>query len=177
MKGSELLSQLVLLFVLIGVGFVAGGLVLWVTNITHETGWGSTYALVLHPIHQPIKYESMLMAYLETTHVSETGMPEVPMKEIIIKAIEDDTPEDVTITYESETQEFDLGTISTNVFDSWFEGDPYLFVIEIEGIEHRVAGSSGSFIDIEDKKISVKKLKVPIVTSKNDGAMIMYVQG
>ena len=170
MKGSELLGQIVALLVLVGISFVAGGLILWVMNITEDTAWGSTYALTLNPIHQPIKYEIMIMGFMETTHNGITT------KEIILKAIETCDNSACLTDIEIGDNTFDIRAISKSVFDNWFEETPYLFMIEIDDIKYRLAGASTGFIDYEDNRISVKTMNIPIKTATTEGALILYVE-
>jgi len=175
MKGSELLGEIIALFILIGISFVAVGIVLWVMNLTEETDWGSTYALTLNPIHQPIKYEIMLLSYIETTQPSGSSGPMTPVKRIIFNAVEQETTDINNVDVGGQT--FDLQTISKPIFDGWFRKDPYLLMLKIGEEEYPLAGTSKSFVGIEDKKIPVKKVAVPIKTPSNEGMLILYVEG
>lgn len=167
MKGSELLGQIIALLVLVGISFVAGGIILWTMNITEDTGWGSTYSLTLNPIHQPIKYEAMILSYMEVTHDG------VPAKDMIVNSIDNGDPlTDVNV----DGKTFDLIEITRNVFDSWFGDEPYILFIERNGVRARVAGSSLRFVDYQDNKISVKTLNIPITTGSSEGALILYAE-
>lgn len=176
MKGSELLGQIIGLFILIGISFVAIGMILWTIQITETTGWGSTYSLILAPIHQPIKYEVMVLSYLEVTHSG------IPTKNIIFEAIESgitdkDDLEEIIVTDGSESHEFNLPLLSKDAFDGWFGEDPYVLLIEIDDEPYRLAGSGRSFVPTTDEKIAVRKVTIPIKTATNEGSLILYVRG
>jgi hypothetical protein len=172
MKGSELLGDMISILVMIGISFVAGGVVLWVMNITEQTDWGSTYSLILNPMHQPIKYEEMILSYLETTHTTSASGPAISTKRIILEAVDQGNPRSVIV----DGQKFDLFSITQPTFDSWFQGAPYLFMLKIKGVEYPLGGSSTKFVGKEEKKISVRSLKIPVNTAKGSGELIMYVK-
>ncbi|MBR9682215.1 MAG: hypothetical protein GOV02_00935 [Candidatus Aenigmarchaeota archaeon] len=174
MKGSELLGQIIALFILIGISFVAGGIVLWVVNITETTDWGATYSLVLTPVHQPIKYEAMMLSFLETTY------SDVATKNIIFSGLEN---YDYTLDnggldeIDVGVAEVNLRTISKTTFDDWFGDNPYVFIFKIEDNYYKLAGSSKPFRDNEDRKISLRRIIIPIQGSENEGELILYVRG
>lgn len=167
MKGSEMLGDIISMMMLIGVSFIAGGVILWTLNITQSTGWGAMYSLTLDPVHQPIKYETMILSYIEITENS------APIKSLVLKAIEQGTVDE--ISYKG--SEFDLESVTTEIFDKWMQGEPYLLVLKMSGVENHLAGSSKSFVGIENKRFSVKKINIPIRSVSKEGELIMYVYG
>ena len=65
MKGVELLASLLALLIMIGITGLLGSVIILVIELAKSVT-PPTYNLYLSPIYPPIKYEGMLLSYLET---------------------------------------------------------------------------------------------------------------
>lgn len=167
MKGVELLASIVGLLFLVVVSFVAGGIIIWTQNMVTLTGMGATYTLILSPFHEPIKYESMLLSYLELEHQGYA------VKDIIVEAANQKLVSNIYIDgkYVTELPEF-----TRQKFGLWFGDNPYLLILYSEGEERVITGNKDAFIPSEKEKLMVRKVRMKIYSPVHDSELILYVK-
>lgn len=169
MKGVELIASIIAFLFLFAVSFVLIGLVIYVDNVVRPLTH-STYQLVVSPIHQPIKYETLLLAYLETT---DNG---VPMKKILTEAANQDKPgTSSNPAYVDGVAVDNLLEYSQKIFSNWMGNSPYVLVLRIDDHEYILSEDREGF-PLNDRDIlNVRKISTKIFSPNHDSSLDLYV--
>lgn len=149
---------------MVGVTFIIAGMVVWVINAAPSS---KTYSMVVTGIHEPIKHESALLAYLEATYPGES----ITMKELV-EAVATQNDTNIWIRDRSFSSS-DVRFASNDILGQWLSNMPYMLVLKSGGIDHRLAGSVESFRVAS--KIAIKKVWTPVWTPFRTGSLELYV--
>jgi hypothetical protein len=152
MKGIELLSSLIALLFLIGIGTFLGGIVILVINmVTLPSTNPIDYELQLAPSYPPVKYQTMLLSYLETT--DESGFQ---IKKILAYAAYQGN---VTNVFIDGTEVTTLGSSTSDMFNEWIPREFYVLGLNINGKEHIISRNTGSS---SGSMLNLREISVPI---------------
>ncbi|MBN2202970.1 MAG: hypothetical protein JW700_02205 [Candidatus Aenigmarchaeota archaeon] len=154
MKGVELLASLFAVLIMIGIGSLLGGLVIFIINTAElPTSQPIDYEMQMHATYPPVKYETMLLSYLESDY---EGMQ---FKKILAYAA---YHENLDNLYVDGIRIVDLEKSTKDVFDQWIPNQAYIIELNIDGNGIVIARSS-SLIGYRKNDITeVRKLSVPI---------------
>jgi len=168
MKGLELPALLFAFMFMVGITFILAGLVVWVINAAPTS---KTYSMVVTGIHEPIKHQLVLLAYLEATYSDQN----VPMKELIeAMTLQNITTDSTSIWLDGNPIELeDVTSASSSIFSQWLGNMPYVLVLKLDTVDKIIAGSTSSFTRLS--KVSIKKVSVPVWTPIQNGELELYV--
>lgn len=169
MKGVELLAMIIAFFFLFAITFILGSITIYVENVVRGLGFHKSYSMVVSPIHLPVKYELMLLSYLETTE-HRTGIP--PKKILTAAATENTT----TYIYIDGEIIHDLPQFTENIFGIWMGEEAYLLILDVEGYERVIAGNKNAFALEEVEAIRVKKVSTEIFSPIHKSHLDLYVR-
>ena len=169
MKGIELLSSLIGILMLMGLGALMGGAIIFILNASIQpTTSKIDYEMFLSPIYPPIKYESMLLSYLETTE-EVSGLQ---FKKILTYAA---YQEDIDVVFvDGDKMVTTLSASSYDVFSLWLDRDGYMLVLNVDGKGYLIAENSRSLPKLPDQKFSVKRISVPLYIDSNSLKGVNY---
>ena len=168
----ELLSSLIALLMLMGLGALMGGAIIFILNASIQPNSSKiNYEMYLSPIYPPIKYEAMILSYLETTE--ETSG--IQFKRILTYAAYQENINDVFV--EGDKEVTTLSASSYNIFSLWIEREGYLLVLNVDGKAYVIAENSRALPKLPDQKFNIKRISVPLYIDANSLKGVKYVKG
>jgi hypothetical protein len=153
MKGIELIGTLIALLAMFGVSAFMGGIVIIVLNTASNK---VPYTMILSPIYPPIKYEGMLLSYLESTD-DHSGFQ---IKKILMYAAYQRNITNVFVEGNKEVTIADLTDTSTRIFNQWVGKNYYMLIFNIDGQAYVLAGNK--FISTYDKVTKIRRISIPV---------------
>ncbi len=166
MKGVQFWSLLLSTLVLIGVSIPILIIVVWANGLA-ETFGGATVNVTVEGLHLPIKYENIMMSYLETTS-PRNG---IPMKTIIRNAAYQGT----TQPYVNGVRIVTLEQDSYDIMSMWVGDRYYLVTMTIDGGEERIAGSVGKMLSTSTKRLEIRRAPVKVIYPGGVTTLTLYV--
>jgi hypothetical protein len=156
MKGIELLSTLVALLMLLGISSILGGLVIYVINAVRQpTTSPIDYEMYLSPGYPPIKYQTMLLSYLESTEAS-SGLQ---FKKIMIYAALQRNVTDIFVDgYYIDT----LGDATQTSFNKWIPEEFYLLALNVKGTNLIITKNDRALRALSSNVIKLRRVSVPV---------------
>jgi hypothetical protein len=158
MKGVELLASLLALLMMIGIGAFCGGIIIYIINVAHQpSATPINYEMYLSPIYPPIKYETMLLSYLET------NLSYYPIKKILTYAAYQRNITNIFMdgNVSNGNEEItNLGYFSSNVFNQWIPGETYLLILNVDGKEYVIVQNRRSLITSD--MVKLRRISIPI---------------
>ena len=153
MKGVELLASLLALLIMIGITGLLGGVIIFVINLA-KSGTPPTYSLYLSPIYPPIKYETMLLSYLET------NISDYQIKKILAYAAYQKNVTNIFIDGKIEITGLTANT--TNILNQWFTNEGYLLVLNVDGVGYIIAENRRAFSILPNSMLNLKRISIPL---------------
>jgi hypothetical protein len=161
MKGLELLASLIAIFMMLGIGALMGGAIIFILNAARQPSADKIdYELYLSPIYPPIKYEAMLLSYLE----AEEENSGIQFKKILAYAAYQKNTTNIFVEGDEVTK---LSESSYKIFSSWLENNGYLLAINIDGIAYVIAENKRALPTFPDQTMRVKRISVPLYIDRN----------
>ncbi|MFH0929451.1 MAG: hypothetical protein V1818_03790 [Candidatus Aenigmatarchaeota archaeon] len=158
MKGIELLASILALMIMIGVGSLFGGIIISVINLSEQPSLGPIhYEMFMFPAYPPVKYETMLLSYLETTEPS-SGLQ---IKKILTYAAYQRTIDSIYIEGETISRS-ELEQATRDVFEKWLPGGAYLIELKIGKENHVIAKNSDVLGKLSKEVLRIRKISVPL---------------
>jgi hypothetical protein len=162
LKGVELLASVLGLLMMIGIAAFLGGIMIFVISAAHQPSASKiTYEMFLSPIYPPIKYETMLLSYLESTETAS----KIPIKKILVYAAYQKKVDSIFIDGANVTT---LGDSSVQIFNNWLQDEFYILILNVDGNEYTIASNRRALVILPDNMEKIKKISVPLyVDSKS----------
>ena len=136
MKGVELLSSLIALLFLIGIGTLVSGLVVLVISMVKMPSTDPIdYELQLSSAYPPIKYQTMMLSYLEST--GQSGMQ---MKKILAYAAYQGNIDNILI---DGTRVTTLSSSTADMFNKWIPREFYILSLNIGEKDYIISKNTG----------------------------------
>ncbi len=158
MKGVELIATLISLLTMLGITSLLGGIIVVTLNAVKTP---VSTEMVLSPIYPPIKYETMLLSYLESTD-ADTGFQ---IKKILTYAAFQDNITNIfiypPITPGNEEVK-NLRSTTSRIFYTWLEKNGFIVVLNVDGYPHVLAQNIGGFVILSDNILNVKRVSIPL---------------
>ena len=156
MKGIELLATVLALLMMIGATAFLGGIIIFVLNAAYQpTTSKITYEMFLSSIYPPIKDESILLSYLETTD-EPSGFQ---VKKILTYAA---YQRNITNVFVEGKEVTTLGATTLNVFSLWLKGNGYILALNIDGYPYFISDNRRAFKILPDNMLKLKRISVPV---------------
>jgi hypothetical protein len=155
MKGIELFGSIVALIIMFMGSVIFQGINIFVLNNLERS---FTFRLALSPIYPPIKYEVMLLAYLESTD----DVSGIQIKKILTYAA---YQRNITNVFIGEKEITTLPDTSSKIFLQWFkdsESRGYLLVLNVAGRPYVLAENKRGFVILSDSILNLKKVSIPL---------------
>ena len=166
MKGDEFVAALISFIILFAMAAIIVGVLVY-TNGLHALSWGGSLDVVLVGTHLPIKYENMLLSYLEVTDDTNN----IPMKKIISYA-----------AYQGTLTPNVDGVLVNNfksdtavIMSTWVSDRDYIVTLEINGAETMIAGNLGGTMISSAQKLVLRKATAPIIYPKGVTTLSLYI--
>ena len=140
---------------LIGVGSLLGGAIIFILNATRQPITSKVnYEMYLSPIYPPIKYETMLLSYLESEY---SGFQ---IKKILAYAAYQKNTTNIFVDGNNEVTK--LSEYTYDVFSYWLEGNGYLLALNVGGKAYIIAENKRAFSIFPDEMFRVKRISIPL---------------
>jgi len=157
MKGIELLASLISILMMIGIAALLGGAIIFVLNAVRQPLSGRiNYEMYLSPIYPPVKYEIMLLSYLETTE-ENSGYQ---IKKILTYAAYQKSTTNIFV--EGNNEVTTLSESSYKILSGWLEGDGYILALNVDGINYIIADNRRALPILPDEVLKLKRISVPL---------------
>lgn len=171
MKGAELMASIVAFLVLIGVSIITVGLTVYVISVSDTFDAKAEFTLKVTGLHQPLKYENALLAYLECT--DDKG---IRMKKILtVAASKAKGPtDDLGNIIIDNVLVTDLKGSTGKIFNTWYGSTPYIVVLEINNVNYLLAGDPATFKE-SSSKLKLKSAYTKLYTPKGDAELKLYL--
>jgi hypothetical protein len=168
MKGIELLSSIVALLMMLGIGSLFGGAIIFVLNAAMQpTSSKINYEMYLSPIYPPIKYESMMLSYLESTE----KVSGIQYKKILAYAAYQNNITDIFIDGNKEVKTLESSTF--DIFSYWLEREGYILALSVDGKAYVIAKNTRALPNLPTQKFKIRRISVPIYV---DADMIKHAK-
>ena len=152
MKGVELLSSLIALLFLVGIGTLVSGIVVLVISMIELPSTNPiNYELQLSSAYPPIKYQTMLLSYLEAT--GQSGMQ---IKKILAYAAYQGNVDNILI---DGTMVTTLSSSTGDMFNKWIPREFYILSLNIGGKDYIISKNTGS---LSDGVMELREVSVPV---------------
>lgn len=154
MKGVELLSSLIALLILLGMSSLLGGLLVFIINLaelpsTHPINYEMYYSAQ----YPPIKYETMLLSYLESTETASGYQ----IKKILAYAAYQNNVNNIFVDgLEINT----LGSSTSAIFNQWIPTEAYLLELTINGKDYIIA--ERGIRNLANSVLRMRRISVPV---------------
>jgi len=164
MKGVELLASLIAILMMIGISALLGGAIIFVLNAVRQPlSDRIDYELYLSSIYPPVKFETMLLSYLESTE-ENSGFQ---IKKILTYAA---YQKNITNVFVEGNNEVTMLSESTyGIFSVWLGGNGYIITLNVGDDQYIIAENTRAFPTLPDKALKLKRISVPLYT---DAALI-----
>lgn len=166
MKGDEFISSLISFIVLFAIGALMMGLIVWTNTYADKIAGEKILKIEVGVIHLPLKFEDMMLSYLETT---SSG---IPMKRALIYAAYQGTNEPII-----DGNLIDLNSETKDIIVKWMGDKPYILTMNINGVETVISTSLKSFPMSGGQKLDLRKINVPIIYPNGVTTLSLYVGG
>jgi hypothetical protein len=155
MKGIELLSSLIAILVMLGFSSLFGGLLVFIINLAEQPSTNPiNYEMYFSATYPPIKYETMLLSYLESTDVSG-----LQIKKILAYAAYQNN---VTNVFVDGTEITTLGSSSSTVFKQWIKDEAYLLELTIGGKGFVITKNDRAIRALSNNVLRLRRISVPV---------------
>ena len=158
MKGVELLSSLIAILIMIGVGTLFGGIVIFAINLANlPTSRAIDYETYMFAAYPPIKYETMMLSYLETTEPT-SGFQ---IKKILNYAAYQEKIDGIYIEGENITKP-ELEAATRNVIEQWIPQGAYLLELKVGDETYVITKNAGSLTAYSEDVLRIRKISIPL---------------
>jgi hypothetical protein len=156
MKGVELLSSLIALLILLGMSSLLGGLLVFIINLAESPSTHPiNYEMYFSPQYPPIKYETMLLSYLESTETASGYQ----IKKILAYAA---YQRNVTNVFVDELEIKTLGSSTSTIFNQWIPTEAYLLELTINGKDYIIAENERAIRNLANNVLRMRRISVPV---------------
>jgi hypothetical protein len=155
MKGIEVFASLVAILFLIGISSMLAGVAIMTLNLVSQPSTAPiNYEMRLSYLYPPIKYETMLLSYLEVTDTSG-----FQIKKILMYAAYQNNIEDVFIDGKDVTT---LKSTTSDIFTKWIPSNPYLISLNVKGKSYVIADKIRSSQTAQINALKLRKISLPV---------------
>jgi hypothetical protein len=163
MKGIELIASLIAILFMLGISSFLGGIIIIVTNFVEQPSTSPiNYEMYISPWYPPIKYESMLLSYLELTDASG-----IQVKRILAYASYQNSVDSIFIDGKPVAT---LGATTSSAFDKWIPGEAYAIILNVNGVPHTIAQNAEAIRKISKGILSMRRISVPVYIDRDSMA-------
>jgi len=156
MKGIELLSSLIAILVMLGFASLFGGLLVFIINLSEQPSTNPiNYEMYFSPKYPPVKYEAMLLSYLESTE-TVSGFQ---IKKILAYAAYQNN---VTNVFIDGTEITTLDSSSSAIFNQWIKDEAYLLELTIGGKGYIITKNARAINALSNNILRLRRISVPI---------------
>jgi len=155
MKGVELLASLIAILIMLGITSLLSGIIIFVLNAANQpTSSRINYEMYLSPIYPPIKYEAMLLSYLESTDSSG-----YQIKKILAYAA---YQKNITNVFVEGREITSLSTSSKQILDNWIERDGYILILNVGGNPYVISENKRAIQNLPDSRLTIRRISIPL---------------
>jgi hypothetical protein len=163
MKGIELIASLIAILFMLGISSFLGGIIIIVTNAVEQPSTRNiNYEMYVSPYYPPIKYESMLLSYLEVTDASG-----IQAKRLLAYAAYQGSVDSIFIGSKEVTS---LGSTTSSTFDKWIPTQAYMIILNVDGKPYIIAQNAQAVNTLSKSMLNMRKISVPIYIDRDSMA-------
>ncbi len=172
-KGITLIGELIALIFLIATGYLLGGLIIFVKNVSQNLTGQVQFFLTIKTAFLPIKHEYTMLAFLESIYQTNSNK-KIPIKTILTQAVTQNSVDKIYINGEF----VDLKDASTKVLSVWPKGDKILLLnLKISGNNHPIFWDAKDLDQLRNRdRIRLQKVSLRIFSPQNEG-VLEYIVG